>query len=77
MGREGGAKCTKFFATIAIAAASNALAGRLGKAQDAMARLRQLDPERRVSNLRDQFPARRPEDLAREEEGLCKAGLPE
>jgi len=66
-----------FFATTAIAAASNALAGRIGKAQDAMARLRQLAPDRRISNLRDQFPARRPEDLARLEEGLRRAGLPE
>jgi adenylate cyclase len=61
-----------------IAAASNALAGRLEQAQKALARLRQLDPTLRVSNLRDRLgPYRRPEDIARYEEGLRKAGLPE
>jgi tetratricopeptide (TPR) repeat protein len=61
-----------------IAAASNALAGRLEKAQKLMARLRQLDPALCISNLADVIPPlRRPEDLARYEEGLRKAGLPE
>jgi len=61
-----------------IAAASNALAGRLEQAQIMMARLRQLAPALRVSNLMDtQGPYRRPEDVARYEEGLRKAGLPE
>jgi tetratricopeptide (TPR) repeat protein len=61
-----------------IAAASNALAGRLEQAQKALARLRQLDPARRVSNLRDTMgPYRRAEDVVRYEEGLRRAGLPE
>jgi TolB-like protein/DNA-binding SARP family transcriptional activator/Tfp pilus assembly protein PilF len=61
-----------------IAAASHALAGHLEQAQKALARLRQLHPALRVSNLRDtQGPHRRPEDLARFEEGLRMAGLPE
>ena len=59
-----------------VAAASYALAGRLDQARKAMARLREIDPMLRVSDLR-QFPFRRPEDLARFEEGLRKAGLPE
>jgi len=43
-----------------------------------MARLRQLDPVLRISNLSDvAAPLRRPEDLAKWEEGLRKAGLPE
>jgi adenylate cyclase len=64
--------------TLLIATASNGLAGRLEQAQKALARLRQLDPARRVSNLRDAMgPYRRPEDVARYEEGLRKAGLPE
>ena len=42
-----------------------------------MARLRQLDPALRISNLKDLIPLRRPEDLARLAEGLRKAGLPE
>jgi adenylate cyclase len=61
-----------------IAPASHALAGRLNEAQNVLARLRQLDPTLRVSNLRDRLgPYRRPEDVARYEEGLRKAGLPE
>jgi hypothetical protein len=38
-----------------IAAASNALAGRLEQAQKALARWRQLDPALRLSNLRDRM----------------------
>jgi TolB-like protein len=60
-----------------MAAASHALAGRLNQAHKAMARLRQIDPALRVSSLRQMFPHRRPEDIARYEEGLRKAGLPE
>jgi TolB-like protein/Tfp pilus assembly protein PilF len=60
-----------------VAAASNAQAGRLEKAQKLMARLRQLDPVLRISNLADIMPLRRREDFARYEEGLRKAGLPE
>ena len=59
------------------AAASHALAGRQGNAQHAMARMRQLAPEIRLSNLKGLMPLRRPEDLARFAEGLRKAGLPE
>jgi TolB-like protein len=59
------------------AAASHALAGRLSEAQRALARLREIDPALRVSNLDAFVPLRRPEDLARLAEGLRKAGLPE
>jgi TolB-like protein/class 3 adenylate cyclase len=59
------------------AAVSNALAGRLIEAQKAMAQLRQLDPELRISNIADWLPLRQPQDIARYEEGLRKAGLPE
>src|SRR6516165_4127778 len=60
-----------------IAAASNALAGRLEEALNAIARLRQLNPTSHISNLKNQIPLRRPEDLARYAEGLRKAGLPD
>jgi tetratricopeptide (TPR) repeat protein len=61
-----------------IAAASNAMAGRLEQAHKAMARLRQLNPTLRVSTLKDVLgPYRRAEDLSRLEEGLRQAGLPE
>jgi TolB-like protein len=67
-----------FHAALRIGAASNALAGDAVEATKAVARPRQLDPALRVSNLRDALgPYRRPEDLARYEEGLRKAGLPE
>jgi tetratricopeptide (TPR) repeat protein len=59
------------------AAYSHALAGRLDQARKAVARLRQIDPTFRVSDIRRMFPFRRPEDIARYEEGLRKAGLPE
>src|SRR5262249_21501326 len=59
-----------------VAAASGALAGQLAEAQRAMARVRQLDPSLRLSNLKEFFPTRRAEDVARWEEGMRKAGLP-
>jgi hypothetical protein len=42
-----------------------------------MARLRRLDPARRVSTVKEWIPLRRPDDLRRLEEGLRLAGLPE
>jgi len=61
-----------------IAAASNAMAGRPEQAHKAMARLQQLNPMLRVSNLKNVLsPHRRAEDLSRYEEGLRQAGLPE
>jgi hypothetical protein len=62
--------------TMAVAA-SAALAGRLADAHKAMARLRQLDPTLRLSNIRTVFPMRRDEHIARWVEGLRQAGLPE
>jgi adenylate cyclase len=60
-----------------VAAASHAFAGRLDQAHKAIARLRQIDPTFRVSDLRRWAPFRSPEHIARFEEGLRKAGLPE
>ena len=59
------------------ASASGALAGNHEAAGKAMARLRQLMPDLRISNLKDLFPIRRTEDFDRWTEGLRKAGLPE
>jgi tetratricopeptide (TPR) repeat protein len=70
-------KQPKYFPAISIAAVSSAFGGRLEEAQKTMALLRRLDPGRRISNLKDRIPLRRPEDLARYEEGLRLAGLPE
>ena len=60
-----------------IAAASHALAGRRDDADRALARLLLIHPAARVSNLKDWAMLRRPQDLARLEDGLRKAGLPE
>lgn len=60
-----------------ILAASLACSGETIEARDAMSRLLTIDPNLRVSNLRDSFPLRRPEDLQRWTEGLRCAGLPE
>ena len=60
-----------------MAAASHALAGHMEEAQAACARLRQLEPLLRVGNFRDMATPYRPADLAKLEEGLRKAGLPE
>jgi tetratricopeptide (TPR) repeat protein len=67
-----------FQALLRIDAASNAMAGRPEQAQKAVARLRQLNPALRVSNLKDVLgPYRHADDLSRYEEGLRQAGLPE
>jgi tetratricopeptide (TPR) repeat protein len=66
-----------FLLSVVAAAASNALAGRLEEAQKAIEHLRNLNPTLRISNLEDLTPFRKPEDLARLEDGLRKAGLPE
>lgn len=58
-------------------AAAHALAGRHLDAQKAMAHLREVDPALRVTSVKDWVPLRRPEDLARLEDGLRRAGLPE
>jgi adenylate cyclase len=67
-----------FQAGLRIGAASNAMAGRPEQAHETVVRLQRLNPTLRVSNLTDVLgPYRRADDLARYEEGLRKAGLPE
>jgi tetratricopeptide (TPR) repeat protein len=64
--------------SLRVGAACNAMAGRPEQAQKAAARLRQLNPALRISNLKSAVvPYRRAEDLSLYEEGLRKAGLPE
>ena len=61
-----------------ISAASNAMAGQAGPAQKSVARLLQLYPALRVSNLKSVLgPYRRAEDVLLYQEGLRRAGLPE
>ena len=67
-----------FATSLRIAAVANALAGRTSEAQEAVARLREIDPAARLSNLANvAAPFRHQEDLARFTDGLRKAGLPE
>jgi adenylate cyclase len=66
-----------FFAGHCLAAASGAFAGKMAEARKALERARLLDPELRLSNLKDLQPFRQAEHLARLGEGLTMAGLPE
>ena len=66
-----------FLPSLRMVAMSHALAGRLELAKDAIARAREIDPTLRISTLTAQLPLNRPEDRAKYEEGLRRAGLPE
>ena len=66
-----------YVSALRVLAASSALNDRLPHAREAMARVRQLDPDSRISTILDRDPLRRPEDLERFAEGLRRAGLPE
>jgi TolB-like protein/class 3 adenylate cyclase len=66
-----------FLGAVRVAAAANALAGRLNEARGFIARALQLDPELRISNLKNRVTWFRPEDFAKYAEALRKAGLPE
>lgn len=61
-----------------IGASADAFAGQLEPAQRTVARLLQINPNERVSNLEAIYgPYRRPDDAWRYGEGLRRAGLPE
>jgi TolB-like protein len=68
---------TNFLPAFRIAAASGALAGHPEEARNAVARMLQIDPTSRISNLEAHAPIHRPDDIARYKEGLRRAGLPE
>jgi hypothetical protein len=72
-----GREQSNFFMAICVAAASAGHAGKVMESERAMARLRQLSPALRLSNLRDAIPIGRPQNFERWAEGLRKAGLPE
>jgi TolB-like protein/DNA-binding winged helix-turn-helix (wHTH) protein len=67
----------KLHPALRVSAAANALAGRVEYAQKVLARLRQIDPGLRVSDLKHQTPLRRLQDMAKYVEGMRKAGLPD
>jgi tetratricopeptide (TPR) repeat protein len=60
-----------------VVAASAALLGKPAPAAKAMSRLRRLMPELRLSNLKDLYPIRQPEDFDRWAQGMRAAGLPD
>ncbi len=65
-------------ATLRIAAVCNAYAGRFEQARKAVTCALELDPNMRISNIKDRIGVfRRPEDFARYAEGLRIARLPE
>jgi len=67
-----------FHGSLRIAAASCALAGRDDEAKRLIARLLEIDPALRASNLQNLLgPYRQPEYLAKYADALRKAGLPE
>jgi TolB-like protein/class 3 adenylate cyclase len=68
---------SNYLPAIRMAAASHALSGRLAQGQSALARMREIDPELRISNLAELVPFRAARDIARYLEGLRQAGLPE
>lgn len=68
---------SSLLAATVLVAASHALSGREDEARQAMARLRELDPKLRVSQLKHWLPIYREEDLAHLADGLRLAGLPE
>ena len=66
-----------FLIAAGTVAASAALLGRHAVAQMAMARLLEINPELRVSNLNELLNFQRAEEFDRWSDGLRKAGLPE
>jgi TolB-like protein len=67
-----------FQPALRIAAASNALAGRIEKAREAVAHLRRINPSLRLSNLKASSAIqRRPEFFTLYREAMRKAGLPD
>jgi adenylate cyclase len=62
---------------LALAAASNALAGNIDEAHEAMAQLLQVAPSERMGNLTTDTSLRRAEDKKKAVEALRLAGMPE
>jgi TolB-like protein/class 3 adenylate cyclase len=65
-----------FMATL-VAAAANAMTGNLDIARAATGRVREIDPSFRLHMVKDRLPYKQPELLARWQDALRQAGLPE
>jgi len=66
-----------YAAALIMAAVSGALAGREDETRKAVARLRELNPDVRLSNFEGVWPLRLAEDLAAFDKGLHLTGLPD
>jgi adenylate cyclase len=70
-------QCPEHTTALRVLSASCAFLNRPEQARKAAARLSQLDPRLRISNIGYLVPYRRPDDLAQLAEGLRMAGIPE
>lgn len=61
---------------VLMLAVSLALAGLKDESENALSRLRELDPDLSAAKFAELWPLRRPEDCARFQEGMRKLGLP-
>jgi TolB-like protein len=66
-----------FRPALLLVAASSAFLGATDRATSAVARIRELDPTKSISQLMLRTPFRQPERIARLFEGLRRAGLPD
>jgi TolB-like protein/class 3 adenylate cyclase/tetratricopeptide (TPR) repeat protein len=66
-----------YAAAMIMAAVSAALAGRDDEMRKAVGRLREIDPASGMSNFKNVWPLRRPEDSAAFDRGLRLTGLPD
>ncbi|TIS15409.1 MAG: hypothetical protein E5X09_02770 [Mesorhizobium sp.] len=75
---EAASRAQPYYLTgLRVAAASNAMAGRLDAASRHIARSLELDPQLKLSNLKHRVGQIRPEYFAKYVEALRLAGLPE
>jgi hypothetical protein len=77
MGANGIARVAGFDPCIAYRLCERRLGQTNGQREKNMARMRELDPTRCISNLRDVLGPYGPEEFEKYAEGVRKAGLPE
>ena len=77
LGRRAIRQQPNFQPALRIFAVACVKAGNIDEARAAIARMRELNPTFRISNIKDVMTLRRPQDLAAYEDALRTAGLPE
>jgi hypothetical protein len=65
------------FIAALVGAGANVMAGNLDAATRAMAQVRECDPHFRLHKVKSRLPHRQPKVIARWEDALRRAGLPE